>query len=511
MNGPAISVRRPMGASLGPGLLLGACAVGAAAWVGVAGSGSAHTFAYKAVPVLLTPLALWLFLSERYEITLAVLLLYLGLLDGVVKLSSGSSLATLGRDALLYAIALGACVRMILRKTPLRLPPLTGFVLAWVAVCVMQVANPADISLLHAVAALRQHLEFVPLFFFGFVVLRSERRLLGLFLLLVGMAAVNGAVSLIQSGMSPAQLAKWGPGYANLELGTATSVARTFVSAAGQAQVRPPGLGGTDGFAGLVGLIAVPGTIVLLSSLRRSIKLGWLLIPATILTIMGIVISQTRLDVVGSVLALFAFLALTLTSRRGLTVLMLAAAIGLAGFFIVSSFVSSSASRYSTIAPAKVVGTAVVARQGTLALIPTYIADYPLGAGVGSVGPAAGSAIGGSTVGSELNGESEITFLLVETGIPGLIVMVAFAIATLKAGLALRRVVDPELQRCLMALTAVLISLLAAWLIGPVTSESPTSPFIWLSGGCLGYWYGEMRAGRLRMRPRRVGRALALR
>jgi hypothetical protein len=492
-------------------LLLGACAVAAAVWVGLVGLESRHAFLHEALPVLLAPVALWFFFSERYEVTLALLLLYLGLLDGVVKLASGSSVATLGRDILLYSITLGAVVRMILRKTPLTMPRCVGFVLAWVAVCVMQLANPSDVSLTHAAAALRQHLEFVPLFFLGYFVVRSERRLAGLLLLLLVVAAVNGIVGLIQTRLSPAQLASWGPGYAHLVNGTGTRVARVFVNAAGQTQIRPPGLGGTDGFSGAVGLIGLPAALALLSSARRSVKLGWLLLPATILTIIAIVTSQTRAEVVGGVIALIAFLGLTVTSRRGLIALLLTTAIGLAGYGIVSAFVSSSANRYSTIVPSKVVGAAINSRQGALGLVPTYIADYPLGAGIGSVGPAAGSAIGGSAAGRGLSGEDELDFLLVETGVPGLIVMLAFTIATIRAGISVRRVADPNLQRCLMALTAVLISLLAQWFVGPVTADSPSSPFIWLSAGCLAYWCGEVRAGRVQARARLVSRALAMR
>ena len=47
---------------------------------------------------------LWLFLSERYENTLAVLLLYLGLLDGYLKLRTNSSAITLVRDGALYPV-----------------------------------------------------------------------------------------------------------------------------------------------------------------------------------------------------------------------------------------------------------------------------------------------------------------------------------------------------------------------------------------------------------------------
>src|ERR1019366_1276932 len=137
----SLAARRPGSPISAQFCLLVTFAVVAAVWVGVVGSGSRHALLHDAAPVLLAPLTLWLFFSERYGVTLAVLLLYLGLLDGVVKLASGSNVATLGRDALLYAVALGALVRLILRKSSLPAPPLTGIVLAWVAVCVMQVAN----------------------------------------------------------------------------------------------------------------------------------------------------------------------------------------------------------------------------------------------------------------------------------------------------------------------------------------------------------------------------------
>ena len=160
----------------------------------------------------------------------------------MVKLSSGSSLATLGRDALLYAIVLGAIVRLVVRRTPIqRVPAFTGIVIAWIALCILQLANPADSSLSHAVVSLRQHLQFVPLFFLGYLVLRSERRLRGMLLLVVIVAAANGVVDLIQSGLSPNQLAAWGPGYGILEHGSAAHVARVFITTNGQTTtfVRP--------------------------------------------------------------------------------------------------------------------------------------------------------------------------------------------------------------------------------------------------------------------------------
>jgi hypothetical protein len=139
--------------------------------------------------------AAWMFLSERYAVTLSVFLLYLGLVDGFLKLRTGSSLATLGRDVLLYAIAGGGLVRLILRGAPVRLPRLTAIVAIWVMAVVVQIFNPAVPSITHAVVSVRQHIEFVPLFFLGYAVVRTERRLLGMLALLLVAASANGLVS----------------------------------------------------------------------------------------------------------------------------------------------------------------------------------------------------------------------------------------------------------------------------------------------------------------------------
>lgn len=460
-------------------------------------------------PIVLAPVAIWLFLSERYERTLAVLLVYLGCVDGVLKLSSGSNTATLGRDALLYAIVLGALARMCLRRTQVALPPYAGFVLAWIAVCVIQVANPAGVSILHSVTSLRQHVEFVPLFFFGYLVLRSKPRLHTFLLLLVLVAAVNAVVSLIQSGLSPSQLASWGPGYRNLALGTATSASRTFVTAAGQVKVRPPGLGGEDGFGGTLCMIALPAAIAVLSGARRQTTQLWLLIPSTILIIVGVLVSEERVVVVTSALVTFAFLGLTLTSARQLRVLMAAFLVTVVAYATGSVLLSSATDRYSGITPSHLLGTTSSSRGTSLSIVPTYLVTYPLGAGLGSVGPAAGSGFGRAR--TKLNGENEFNFLLVETGIPGLLVMLALTLMLIRDGIWLRRVRDPELQWSLMVFTAVLIALAVTWFDAPVTADAPTSPFLWLSAGCLAYWYSELRAGRIPVRPRRAQAALALR
>src|SRR4051812_34684301 len=54
--------------------------------------------------------------SPRYEISLAILLVYIACFDGFIKLKSGSGYATLGRDVLMLALAGGAVVRLAVRR-----------------------------------------------------------------------------------------------------------------------------------------------------------------------------------------------------------------------------------------------------------------------------------------------------------------------------------------------------------------------------------------------------------
>ncbi len=204
--------------------------------------------------------------SEQYGRTLAVLLLYLGLLDGFIKLRSGHSYATLGRDVLLYAICIGIVIRGIIYKRSLpAYVPLTAWVIALMAIVLAEIANPNGGSVVHSLAAVRPHLEFVPLFFLGYMALQSKRRLRTFMVLLLVVALANGIVGLIQSGLSPTALAHWGPGYAADINGTGVLSKRIFVNSAGQAQVRPFGLGSDEGGGGTIGMLALPAGLAIIT------------------------------------------------------------------------------------------------------------------------------------------------------------------------------------------------------------------------------------------------------
>ena len=136
-----------------------------------------------------------LMLSSRYTVTLTLLLLYLGLLDGPIKLESASKLASSFRDVLIFAIALGMLMRIPLKRERVTLPPLSGWVLGFVAVVVFEAFNPDTNGFLKIIGGYRQELEFVPLFFFGYLIMRSKQRFRQLFLILeIGRASCRERV-----------------------------------------------------------------------------------------------------------------------------------------------------------------------------------------------------------------------------------------------------------------------------------------------------------------------------
>lgn len=441
---------------------------------------------------LLVVLPAWMVFSSHYAATLAALMLFLGLVDGVFKLELNTQAATLGRDVLLYSIVGGALARLIVSGRPLRLPPLGGYVLAFVVVALVQIANPGTGGIVHGLEAIRPHIEFVPLFFFGYMVMRTTSRLRLFLLLLCVVAAINGIVGLIQFQLSPAQLASWGPGYAERINGNALITGRVFYSASGASFVRPFALGPDLGFGGAVGLLAVPALMALVGTAHRRWS-GRIGAPLAIGIVLALATSQTRAAVIAAVVGLLAFAGLALASRRRAIAL-----IGVAGLITLTVALVSAIgggengaalARYNSIAPGRVLVTAVTERGGSLGLIPAYIEKYPLGAGLGRVGPASG--LGGSPLERHeqaLNGESEFTFLVIELGVMGLLILGALTVRLLVLSIRLRRLRNSELRLLLAGCAAPMFAIAAGWLTGPVSSATPAAPYFWFTAGTLAYW-----------------------
>jgi hypothetical protein len=488
--GPALA---PSRGRAGAGAALGFAAVAALGSVVTVRLGGSSVMLALALGALAAA-GLWLLLNERVAASAAVLLLYLGLLDGYVKLSSNSSNATLVRDVLLYAIVAGMLARAVLRGQQLRLPPLSGWVLAFVAVVLVQLANPANSGMMHSLGALRPHLEFVPLFFIGYVLVRSRRALYAVLLLLLVCAAANGVVAFVQLNQTPQELAAWGPGYASKVNGTGDVAGRIFTDDSGSQHVRPFGLGGDSGAGATIGLLSLGAALALatLATRRRIPRVALLLCFGPPL---AIVTGERRTTVIAAFAVVLAFVLLA-TSMRRMVPTLAAVLVGIAITFGTVAFIGGNSSsgvfdRYKTISPDRLTTTTQDSRGGSFDKIPRFVVDYPVGGGLGSVGPAASFA-GGGTRG--LDGETEPTFLLSELGVAGLVVLLGFNVQLLVLAFTRVRRLDPELRTLLAALVAGLVGLLVTWVSASDMATSPAAPYFWLTAGVLAYWVGGRRS-----------------
>lgn len=444
---------------------------------------------------------LWLFRTRRETLALAIGICYLGLLDGFLRLETGSHTLTMSRDLFIYAPALGMLIRTAQRRERWQWPPLTLWVIGWIAFVCVQLFNPASGPTLHRLIATRQDLEFVPLFFIAYVLVRSRERLRAVLMLLLVISAVNGAVGTYQSTLSPNQLAGWGSGYSSLIKGGANGAPTTAVGANGKQVVRPPALGGDMGFAGALGMIALPGGIGLLLTTRRR-RQQLLLLGLIGLTTMGVITALSRANLISTVVGLLAFAAMLAASREGRRVLLGLLVFAAVAAVAVSSSSGNSLQRYSTISPTNIGSTVTSSRAGTTALIPKYLTTYPFGAGIGASGPAWGQY---GSAQNTVNGESQITFLIGEVGIPGLIVFIAFQIKTLGGAVRrIRRIDDSEMRILLAAVIAPLFAFVANWYVGINTTSPPNAPFLWGAIGIIAFWLFSGRApiGKLRSASR---------
>jgi len=378
---------------------------------------------------------------------------------------------------------------------------MTAWVIAFVGLVLVQLLNPENGSLLHSVASLRQHIEFVPLFFIGYTIVRSKARLRTFMLLVLLLAAVNGLVGAVQFNMSPEQIANWGPGYRDLIFGESSGAPRQTAYEGGEEnKVRPMALGSDMGFGGVLGGIAIPFALALLMARRKLLKDQTALIAILgTCAVVGVATSQARAAVVGAAVAILAFIALATTARRVLNVAVVLAVVAALSGAALHQFAGSDSTvfdRYSNITPTRVAGTTVDSRRQVYEeALPKYIKKYPFGAGIGTVGPAAG-VIDPPKRKAALNAESQFTFTIVELGIAGLLVLILFNLALL--GRVIRRVralPQSELRLMLAAIAAPLFMFLSNWVIGVNTTSTPNSPYFWFAAGVLLYW---LQPGRMK-------------
>ena len=488
VQGPAVLVLGLAAVAAAAGLALATTAVGTGIVIGGA---------------LVGAVALWMAVHDDYHLSLAVLLVWLGVFDGYVRLKTGKETLTIVRDVFVFAIAAGWLVRNSVRKESVRIPPLGGWALVFVGLVLVQLFNPADGTLRHSVAALRPHLEWVPLFFLGYAALRSIHRLRAFAVILVCIGALNGVVGYKQFGLTTEQLASWGPGYQARVFGTGDVSARLFPDSHGNLRPRPFALGSDSGFGGTLAVLALPFVLALVATARGSPRQLWVAIPAMVGCAVALLTSQSRTAVVACVVALLAFLLLAVRGRRFMSVVLPLAVASVIGLGVVSAVVGQAGAgglRYQSIAPSKVFHSTVRDRGTSLALVPGYVTDYPLGAGIGSVGPAARIVSGLGH--KELDGETEFTFLLVELGLPGLLLVLGMTLRLIVLAFRrVRKIEDDELRWYLAAVAAPFCAFVVSWFTTSTSVTSPNAPYFWFAAGVLAYWLLDRRETEGRTAP----------
>jgi hypothetical protein len=435
--------------------------------------------------------------SSRLALTVTLLALYLGLLDGPIKLGTGAhESASVIRDVLIFAVSLGAVLRLVVKRERITLPPLFGWVLAFVAIVLVEAFNPKTHGILHILGGFRQQLEWVPFFFFGYVLVRTKVRFRALFLIVGVIALANGVVATYQTQLSPQQVASWGPGYRDRIFPSANGLkggARTFVSG-GEGHVRPFGLGSDSGFSGGVGLLALPFCLALLAG--GAVRRRWVAIALSLGAMVAVVTGLGRLQVVGALLAVGFFALLSFASARRVTrpLIALLAVVILAiplGALFVSAEGSGTFARYASLAPGSAANTTTSYKESDWTKIPSQIAAAPFGVGLGTVGAAGG--FGGRITelvnGHGVTAETQYNFITDELGLPGLIVYVALGLnLILLVVTRLRRIPDVEVRIYLAGLFAPFIAIMLAGFSGPIMTSAALGPYYWFAAGVAGYW-----------------------
>jgi hypothetical protein len=300
--------------------------------------------------------------------------------------------------------------------------------------------------------------------------------------------AANGIVSYIQFGLSPEELAAWGPGYADRVEGTEDVSGRVFFDESDEARVRPFGLAADSGQGGFVALLALPAAIALVSLTQGRSR--WIALVLGFAVALGIVTSQGRTVMIGALVTVMAYAGLTVIARRLVPTLAALALFVIAVVAAISLSVDAGGSgafdRVAEIAPSQLLQSAGEQRGTSITLAPDYAAEFPFGAGLGSVGPAA-------TFGREdapgLNGETEFNFLIIELGVAGAAVLLAlFAALIGQTFRRLRAIGEPNLRGLLAALAAPLVGMVVMFFSSSITAGSPGAPYFWAIAGVLAYW-----------------------
>ena len=416
-------------------------------------------------------------------------------MDGTLRgLTGGNSLMAVGRD-LVLALIISAWIVMRMRTRyddPIRIPPAAGPLALFSVLCVLQIANPHAISLMNSLAALKTHLSTIPLYFFAYDVFRRRGQVHSLVLFLVLATAVIGSVSMLQYVMGREWTFVHYPGTDKI-LDTAYNFASES-DAETMNLFKPPGTVYYGGATGVFLALMAPllCSLILMQQLykkNRARIVGYSVMGFGF--IIGIFINGLRIAVAQAIIGLV-FLAFVCGGalRKQATIAVVACVMAAVVAFSIAATISGGAltTRFGSFFN-NPVDALHQDRSTFFEQMVDLAVNSPVGVGLGRNGPASQFTPKDSDVedlGFGAYSESYLGFLVLETGLPGALLIAYAAFVFLRHGYAaLQRTTDPSDRLLAAGVLALQVTICANFFFGPILVQPPGSVLYWVFAAML--------------------------
>lgn len=391
----------------------------------------------------------------------------------------------------LVVLALLFKVLFVKPATYKEIPPFTALFLLHFTWVIVTCFNPYSLSIVSSIAGAKVYVTMFLLYFFGYYLTNNLRDVKKLFALFIILTIAQTAFTIYQGFIGPSSIVSLHPGY-QIQLNRYIGYA-----------FRPFGLTNLPGGPSVYIFPVIP----LLAYFIYAQRFGLLkVIYISFLPLMGTALffCQVRSAIAKAVIASGFFVVGMVTSRLPISAikrayaLMGTAVIAVFTVFAMSYLMTASITSYEDnemsidrSSSTFDVGAMATARRGGIDRFVAYVQQVPFGAGFSRVGAASGAFEGENKNDVYFKpgyffSDNLFIHLLIELGIPGLIILTMLIGCILFAGL---RVWRGEKRRELIGPQLAILSALLAIAAGSYGAEgiiyNPESGFFWLFAGVM--------------------------
>ena len=453
---------------------------------------------YAVIPVALAIVTVWM---GRRMATALLILAYLSIEGFLKMLSNYNQVVHVGLDIIVLALSLALVLQAVVqRRAHLDELPYTRLILVYAGWMMLQVFNPYSPGVIQSVASFKVHLTMVPLYFIAATLFREPKDIVKLLLGVTLIGLVPFTVALVQYAMGPASVLDLSPRY--------------WQNISYYHDWRPFGTSAVPGGAAVFAYLIVPLTLVLLVVPGLKSALKPIAAAGVALAAAAFMVSGVRQVFLGCILAILVMTTLLMSRRSG----RIAAVVGVvvliaAGAFVgVQTFLRPMATeailrdprspeiwrqrdvtmRLWTLAESR---TYREARGNPLHIMVYRATHYPLGAGLGRTGSAAGTfqrQLSFNAESAKIQADIGYTAdnfwadMIVEGGIPAAIMLTWLLLGMMRRGWRLARGArEPIVVASAAALTGFFFSVLVmSWGSQPLLGN-PITAFFWFLCGMM--------------------------